>query len=88
MTIERKTLADNTDKPSDREPEEHNLSFEQRTKSKSLWCLSLNLILQLLIIASAITSVIAPPWLTFDYTCLSTGEDVTCKKVYMSIYLA
>ena len=49
------------------------VTYEEKRKGRTLRCLGFNLVCQLLIISSVVTSIIIFPWLTFTYNCKSRG---------------
>jgi hypothetical protein len=71
---------------------ENSVTYEERSKSRALKCLSFNLFCQILIIAAVIASIFITPWLVFDVNCIYGNQDgvgqADCKRVNMSIFFS
>ena len=61
------------------------LTYEQTRKSRVLKCLSFNLLCQILVIISVLSSIFILPWLHFNVSCLSKNA---CSTMYLSIFFA
>lgn len=65
------------------------LTYEEGRKKRSLRCLGINLVCQLLIIIAAIVSLVFYPWLKFDFNCLhDESKSGNCNKLEVSILMA
>jgi hypothetical protein len=70
---------------------ENSVTYEERSKSRALKCLSFNLFCQILIIAAVLASIFITPWLVFDVNCIYGNEEkglADCKRVNISIFFS